>query len=157
MHNFVYLAQRRSQEFSCEPNFRRGACPPPRLLRHWRRQQLWIRYLLLGSDRPQQQTRRPPLLLSIDGTDRLIDWWTDTRPFYDAVYRILCRPRNKQNSRSLLSYLLTYLLTARRCPHSMLGRVYVTVGRPSVRLSHQAAARRCRGFAAVGRRAGDVD
>ena len=21
MHNFVYLAQRRSQEFSCEPNF----------------------------------------------------------------------------------------------------------------------------------------
>ena len=30
MHNFVYLAQRRSQEFSCEPNFG-GACPsdPP--------------------------------------------------------------------------------------------------------------------------------
>jgi len=25
MHNFVYLAQRRSQEFSCEPN------PPPPL------------------------------------------------------------------------------------------------------------------------------
>ena len=25
MHNFVYLAQRRSQEFSCEPNF---PCPP---------------------------------------------------------------------------------------------------------------------------------
>jgi len=32
MHNFVYLAQRRSQEFSCEPNFFwGGACPrhPP--------------------------------------------------------------------------------------------------------------------------------
>jgi len=29
MHNFVYLAQRRSQEFSCEPNFGGGgACPP---------------------------------------------------------------------------------------------------------------------------------
>jgi len=27
MHNFVYLAQRRSQEFSCEPNFA-GATPP---------------------------------------------------------------------------------------------------------------------------------
>ena len=29
MHNFVYLAQRRSQEFSCEPNFGGGACPAP--------------------------------------------------------------------------------------------------------------------------------
>ena len=29
MHNFVYLAQQRSQEFSCEPNFFwGGACPP---------------------------------------------------------------------------------------------------------------------------------
>ena len=27
MHNFVYLAQRRSQEFSCEPNFGGGGCP----------------------------------------------------------------------------------------------------------------------------------
>ena len=28
MHNFVYLAQRRSQEFSCEPNFGgRDPCP----------------------------------------------------------------------------------------------------------------------------------
>ena len=27
MHNFLYLAQRRSQEFSCEPNF--GGPPPP--------------------------------------------------------------------------------------------------------------------------------
>ena len=27
MHNFVYLAQRRSQEFSFEPNF--GGVPPP--------------------------------------------------------------------------------------------------------------------------------
>ena len=26
MHNFVYLAERRSQEFSCEHNFGRGAC-----------------------------------------------------------------------------------------------------------------------------------
>jgi len=37
MHNFVYLAQRRSQKFSCEPNFGGGACPPapsPRL-RQW--------------------------------------------------------------------------------------------------------------------------
>jgi len=31
MHNFVYLAQRRSQEFSCEPNFG-GGYPP--WLRH---------------------------------------------------------------------------------------------------------------------------
>jgi len=29
MHNFVYLAQRRSQEFSCEPNFGGGRAPPP--------------------------------------------------------------------------------------------------------------------------------
>ena len=30
MHNFVYLAQRHSQEFSCEPNFGGGAaCPRP--------------------------------------------------------------------------------------------------------------------------------
>jgi len=28
MHNFVYLAQRRSQEFSCEPNFRGGGHAP---------------------------------------------------------------------------------------------------------------------------------
>ena len=28
MHNFVYLAQRRSQEFSCEPNFGGGGVPP---------------------------------------------------------------------------------------------------------------------------------
>ena len=42
------------------------------------------RYLLQARTRPQQQTRRPPPLLSIDGTDGR----TDTRPFYDA-YRIL--------------------------------------------------------------------
>ena len=29
-----------------------------------------VRYLLRARTRPQQQTRRPPLLLSIDGTDR---------------------------------------------------------------------------------------
>jgi len=29
MHNFVYLAQRRSQEFSCEPNFGGGHAPSP--------------------------------------------------------------------------------------------------------------------------------
>ena len=29
MHNFVYLAQRRSQEFSCEPNYFGGVPPPP--------------------------------------------------------------------------------------------------------------------------------
>jgi len=34
MHNFVYLAQRRSREFSCEPNFGgRDPCPP--WLRQW--------------------------------------------------------------------------------------------------------------------------
>ena len=46
--------------------------------------------LFAARARPQQQTRRPPLLLSIDGTDRR----TDTRPFDDA-YRILCGPRKK--------------------------------------------------------------
>jgi len=37
MHNFVYLAQRRSQEFSCEPNFGGGGSVPPAppWLRHW--------------------------------------------------------------------------------------------------------------------------
>jgi len=49
--------------------------------------------------RPQQQTRRPPLLLSIDGTDGR----TDTRPLYDA-YWILCGPRN--NVKQELSYKL---------------------------------------------------
>ena len=29
MHNFVYLAQRRSQEFSCEPNFGEGRALRP--------------------------------------------------------------------------------------------------------------------------------
>jgi len=29
MHNLVYLGQRRSQEFSCEPNFGGGGVPPP--------------------------------------------------------------------------------------------------------------------------------
>ena len=29
MHNFVYLAQRRSQEFSCEPNYGGGRAPRP--------------------------------------------------------------------------------------------------------------------------------
>jgi len=29
MHNFVYLAQRRSQEFSCEPNFEGGGVLVP--------------------------------------------------------------------------------------------------------------------------------
>ena len=28
MHSFVYLAQRRSQEFVCEPNFWGGGVPP---------------------------------------------------------------------------------------------------------------------------------
>ena len=47
--------------------------------------------------RPQQQTRRPLLLLlSIDGTDRRTDRQTDTRPFYDN-YCIL-RGRRKINS-----------------------------------------------------------
>ena len=34
MHNFVYLAQRRSQEFSCEPNFGGGRAPRLAWLRH---------------------------------------------------------------------------------------------------------------------------
>jgi len=29
MHNFAYLAQRRNQEFSCEPNFGGRAPAPP--------------------------------------------------------------------------------------------------------------------------------
>ena len=43
--------------------------------------------------RAQQQTRRTPLLLSIDGTDGQTDGRTDTRPFYVA-YRILRGPCN---------------------------------------------------------------
>jgi len=36
MHNFVYLAQRRSQEFSCEPNFGGGGVTlAPSWLRQW--------------------------------------------------------------------------------------------------------------------------
>ena len=38
------------------------------------------RYLLRARARPQQQTCRPPLLLSIDRTDRR----TDARPFHEA-------------------------------------------------------------------------
>jgi len=34
MHNFMYLAQRRSQEFSCEPNLG-GRAPRAPWLRHW--------------------------------------------------------------------------------------------------------------------------
>jgi len=34
MHNVVYLAQRRSQQCSCEPNF--GGAPRPPWLRHWK-------------------------------------------------------------------------------------------------------------------------
>jgi len=49
---------------------------------------------LLFTPRPQQQTRQPPLLLSVDGTDRRSDGRTDTRPF-DNTYRMLCGPRNK--------------------------------------------------------------
>jgi len=47
------------------------------------------RYLFRARARPQQQIRRPPLLLSIDGTDRRMHRRTDTRPFCDA-YCILC-------------------------------------------------------------------
>jgi len=36
------------------------------------------RYLQLARARPQQQTHRPPLLLSIDGTDIRINGRTDT-------------------------------------------------------------------------------
>ena len=41
MHDFVYLAQRRSQEFSCEPNFRGGGVPAP-----------WLRHCLPTLDPP---------------------------------------------------------------------------------------------------------
>ena len=49
------------------------------------------RYLLRALARPQQQTRRPALLLLIDGTDGR----TDDTSLYDA-YRIglLCERRN---------------------------------------------------------------
>ena len=47
--------------------------------------------------RPQQQTRRPPLLLSINGTDRQ----TDTRPLYDACH-ILCGPRKSGSTYNIL-------------------------------------------------------
>jgi len=53
--------------------------------------------------RPQQQTRRPPLLL-IDGTDR----WTDTRLFYDA-YRILCGPCNNEHYRHHVTLLASLM------------------------------------------------
>ena len=36
MHNFVYLARRRSQEFSCEPIFWGGVPSAPPWLRQWR-------------------------------------------------------------------------------------------------------------------------
>jgi len=55
-----------------------------------------------ASDRLQQQTHRPPLLLLIDGTDRR----TDTRPFYDA-YHILFGPRNNKVSSAHTSLLLS--------------------------------------------------
>jgi len=35
MHNFVYLAQRRSQKFSCERNFGGGRASRSPWLRHW--------------------------------------------------------------------------------------------------------------------------
>jgi len=58
------------------------------------------RYLLWARARPQQQTRRPTLLLSIDGTDRRTDGRTggrrDTRPFYDSY----CIPRGLRNNLS---------------------------------------------------------
>jgi len=51
-----------------------------------------------ASARLQQQTRRPPLLLSIDRRDKRRDSPTDgrTRPIYDA-YRMLTAPQNNNN------------------------------------------------------------
>ena len=40
----------------------------------------------------QQQTRRPPLLLSIDGTDKRTERWTDGRTYdryIDSVWHIM--------------------------------------------------------------------
>ena len=61
------------------------------------------RYRLRARAGAQQQIRQPPLLLSLDGTDRRTDRQTDGRtdtgPFYDAR-RILRSPaRNKYASR----------------------------------------------------------
>jgi len=52
----------------------------------------------------------------------------------------------------------TNLLNFRHRPHNMRSRVYVTVGCPSVCLSHYStAAATCSGFAAERPRAGDID
>jgi len=58
------------------------------------------RYLLRARARPQQQTRRPLLLLSIDGTDGR----TDIRSFYDA-YRILRGPHTRTHTHTRLTAL----------------------------------------------------
>jgi len=53
------------------------------------------RSIFAARARAQQQTRRPPLLLSIDGTDGQTDVRTDTRPLHDA-YRVLGPITHKQ-------------------------------------------------------------
>jgi len=50
MHNFVYLAQRRSQEFSCGPNFG-GGVPP-------------VHVATLSRNRVAQQNRRCDICLT---------------------------------------------------------------------------------------------
>ena len=91
------------------------------------------RYLLWARARPQQQTRRPPLLLSIDGTDRRTDGRTggrrDTRPFYDSY----CIPRGLRNNLStngqifflvtLSRYRLYCYATGGQCPCHRINQV----------------------------------
>ena len=107
------------------------------------------RYRLRARAGAQQQTRQPPLLLSIDGTDRRTDRQTDGRtdtgPFYDAR-RILRSPaRNKYASRGCsvklpdaylvrLIYLADTDVTAasvrtgcRRCQFAVKAAVWVTL------------------------------
>jgi len=70
------------------------------------------RYLLWSRVGAQQQTRRPSLLLLIDGTDRQ----TDTRPFYDACC-IRCGLRNNNNERGCVRNHFTASVLSGRLPY----------------------------------------
>ena len=101
-------------------------------------------YLLLQSAR--QQTRRPQLLLSIDGTDRR----TDTRPLHrPRCHRILHRQRQYKTTRNAT---VNGRLTA-----SFSSRCRGSAGQRVVARGRRRVDRRSRGRAAVhGRRAGFV-